>query len=376
MVLSVDGYINGPGGEFIPPTWSSDLDAWTDEMPRRYNTLLYGRAAWAEMAAYWPRAEFDPATPSPARELAGFMNSARKIVFSRTLTDARAWANSEIADADVATVVERARARAGKDMVIFAGARFAQTALAAGVVDALSILVVPELFGHGTRLFKGAQPAPPVDTDLDDCRTSHRDPPAVEGPEVHSVVALPLQVEQPWNSGVGQLGDLALDVEVEDGLGRPGTLLGQTFPARAAAASGSITGKTITHEIYISVRAIGGPMPLKVFEERRPVGRQPMRLEVAQRKRKPVIDDYDRRDVFREPLGQPVRDAAARPVLAKAGRRRYLTRRRLANGAVDAQALQTGLWRLGPGIVDADVAAKGGHRKLRQSQDTSVSRLS
>jgi dihydrofolate reductase len=40
-------------------------------------------------------------------------------------------------------------------MVIFAGARFAQTALAAGVVDALSILVVPELFGHGTRLFEG-----------------------------------------------------------------------------------------------------------------------------------------------------------------------------------------------------------------------------
>ena len=108
---------------------------------------------------------------------------------------------------------------------------------------------------------------------------------------------------------MGRLGDLALDVEVEDGLGRHGTLLGQAFPARAAAASGSITGKTITHEIDIGVRAIGGPMPLKVFEERRPVGRQPMRLEVAQRKRKPVIDANDRRNVFREPLGQPVRDA-------------------------------------------------------------------
>jgi dihydrofolate reductase len=155
MVLSVDGYINGPGGEFIPPAWSSDLDAWTDEMPRRYDTLLYGRAAWVQMAAYWPRADADPATPAPTRELARFMNSARKIVFSRTLTDARAWANSEIADTDVAAVVAREKTQAGKDMVIFAGARFAQTALAAGVVDELSILVVPELFGHGTRLFEG-----------------------------------------------------------------------------------------------------------------------------------------------------------------------------------------------------------------------------
>jgi hypothetical protein len=61
-----------------------------------------------------------------------------------------------------------------------------------------------------------------------------------------------------------------------------------------------------------------------------------MHLEVAQRKGKPVIDADDRRDGFRKPLGKPVRDAASRPVLARAGRRRYLKRRRLANGAVDA----------------------------------------
>lgn len=37
---------------------------------------------------------------------------------------------------------------------------------------------------------------------------------------------------------------------------------------------------------------------------------KPMLLEVPQRKRKPVIDADHRRDVFREPLDQPVRDAA------------------------------------------------------------------
>jgi len=45
MILSVDGYINGLGSEVIPPAWSSDLDGWTDWMPRRCNTLLYGRSA-------------------------------------------------------------------------------------------------------------------------------------------------------------------------------------------------------------------------------------------------------------------------------------------------------------------------------------------
>jgi riboflavin biosynthesis pyrimidine reductase len=37
----------------------------------------------------------------------------------------------------------------------FAGARLAQTELAAGVVDELSLLVLPERFGLGTRLIDG-----------------------------------------------------------------------------------------------------------------------------------------------------------------------------------------------------------------------------
>ena len=57
MVVSVDGYINGVGGEFIPPQWSADLDRWTGTMIERFDTLLYGRSSWQEMAAFWPAAE-------------------------------------------------------------------------------------------------------------------------------------------------------------------------------------------------------------------------------------------------------------------------------------------------------------------------------
>lgn len=176
--------------------------------------------------------------------------------------------------------------------------------------------------------------------------------------------------------GVSRLGDLALHVEVEDGLGRPGALLGEPFPSRVPAASSAVAGQAVANEVDIGVRAIGWPISLEVLQERRPVRRQPMHLEVAQRKGKPVIDADDRRDVFREPLGQPVRDAASRPVLARAGRRRYLTRYGFADGAVNAQALETGLGRLGPGIVDADVAGESGHRDLRLTQDTPASKLS
>lgn len=98
--------------------------------------------------------------------------------------------------------------------------------------------------------------------------------------------------------------------------------------------------------------------------------------EVAQRKGEPVIDAGDRRNILREPLGQPVRDATSRPVLATTGRWGDLLSLVLADGAVDAQSLEAGLGRLGTGIVDADVAGKRGHRALRSTQDAPASRLS
>ena len=154
MFVSVDGYINGVGGEFVPPEWSSDLDRWTADMVDRFDTLIYGRSSWQEMAAYWPAAETAAEAPEPHRRLATFMNNARKIVFSRSLTDASSWSNSVIATKDLVDVVSAERNAGGKDMVMFAGARLAQTALRADVIDEYSLLTVPVVLGGGTRLFE------------------------------------------------------------------------------------------------------------------------------------------------------------------------------------------------------------------------------
>jgi dihydrofolate reductase len=119
MVQSVDGYINGPGHEPLIPVWSNDLDQWTFDMIDRFDTLLYGRASWQEMAAFWPNAEASPDTPEPQRKLAKFMNGSRKIVFSRTLAEANAWHNSVLAGGSISKVVEGLRATPGKDIVVF-----------------------------------------------------------------------------------------------------------------------------------------------------------------------------------------------------------------------------------------------------------------
>jgi dihydrofolate reductase len=56
---------------------------------------------------------------------------------------------------DVATAMARAKEAAGGRDVLVHGARTAQLALAAGVLDELEIHQIPVLLGQGRRLFDG-----------------------------------------------------------------------------------------------------------------------------------------------------------------------------------------------------------------------------
>ena len=172
------------------------------------------------------------------------------------------------------------------------------------------------------------------------------------------------QIQQPGNAGMGRLGHRAMDVEMEHRLGRAGTMFGHPAPAGAAGARSTIANQAITHEIHIGVLGIRGPVALKVLQKRGPIRLQVMHFEIAQRKRKPVIDADDRRDILGQALGEPLGNAASRPVLARARWRRHFLGCRSAIGAIDPQPLQAGIGRLGTGIVDADVAGEGrGHRR-------------
>src|SRR5258708_6742499 len=101
------------------------------------------------------------------------------------------------------------------------------------------------------------------------------------------------------------------------------------------------------------------PVPLEIVEEAPPVGQQPVRLEIAQRERKAVVDADQRGRILGQPFHQPFGDALAGPVFARRWRRWHLDRRRFSLGQIDAQALQAGGGRFGARIVNADGASEG-----------------
>jgi dihydrofolate reductase len=160
MFTSVDGFVAGPHGEFSGPDWSADLEKhWSGHALERAGHLLYGRVSFLFNKALWEPAATDPNSPAAGFPHAATMNSLPKTVFSTTLEGELGW-NATLARGNLSELVRYLK-RAGsgeRDLVSFGGASFARSLIARDLVDEYRLMVTPNLFGDGQRIFE-----PPFD---------------------------------------------------------------------------------------------------------------------------------------------------------------------------------------------------------------------
>ena len=143
MMVSLDGFVEGPNGELDWHVADEDFNRYVAEMLASIDGILLGRSTYQLFADYWANAT-DP-------EAAG-MNALPKIVFSRTLKKVD-WSNSRLAR-DVAEEVARLKQQPGKDLAIFGSANLASTFMRLGLVDEYRILVNPVVLGAGRPMFR------------------------------------------------------------------------------------------------------------------------------------------------------------------------------------------------------------------------------
>jgi len=144
-IVSVDGYYQGPEGEFDWPNTDEEFDAFAVAQLREIDTIVFGRRTYEHMAAYWPTEEALESDP----EVAGLMNSYAKIVVSHTMTAAE-WHNTE-----VITDPGLLRARSGT-LAVFGSSELTTSLLERGLIDELRIMVHPVVLGEGRPLFHTA----------------------------------------------------------------------------------------------------------------------------------------------------------------------------------------------------------------------------
>jgi len=144
--VTVDGFMAGPANDLDFMVDDPQLgDELTGMLMAVADTIVVGRKAFSDMAAYWPNAEGD---------LAAWMNATPKVVLSTDSGfDVGAWEHSTLAAGDGADQVRRVKASSGGGVVTFGGVQTVRSLVAADLVDEYWLKVNPAIVGRGGSMF-------------------------------------------------------------------------------------------------------------------------------------------------------------------------------------------------------------------------------
>jgi dihydrofolate reductase len=159
LVVSVDGFIEGPNGEL---DW---VDSWEDpfDLLPQIDTCILGRGMYPGYEQYWSAVLANPQGPLPFLGKAAtkgeiayakFAERTPHIVLSRSL-DKVSWKNTRVVR-DVEDI-RRLKEQPGKDMHAVGGATLVGSLLNQGLIDELRLVVQPIILGGGKALFKDAR---------------------------------------------------------------------------------------------------------------------------------------------------------------------------------------------------------------------------
>lgn len=144
LAVSLDGYIEGPNGEY---DWCFvDQDYGFTELLNRIDSIFYGRISYELFGSYIP--------PSNATDMEKkiflMMNEKKKYVFSKTLKSVE---GATLISGNIKEEVNKLKEEPGKDIHLFGGASLVTSFLNLNLIDEYQLAVHPIILGAGKPLF-------------------------------------------------------------------------------------------------------------------------------------------------------------------------------------------------------------------------------
>ena len=138
FITSLDGYGAADGW---PGWWGlegPEYLAWLSEQPEADSTVLMGANTYRVMAEF-------AADGEPGTEALAAMN---KVVFSKTLTEPLAWANTQLVARDAIEAVREMKSEGATPMRTMGSLSLCRSLLKAGLVDRFRVVVFPVITGR------------------------------------------------------------------------------------------------------------------------------------------------------------------------------------------------------------------------------------
>jgi dihydrofolate reductase len=158
-IVSLDGYVAGPGGNPLALPMDETFDAYCAERLRTADTLLLGRATYEALKGFWPEVESQPDAPDVHREISSRNNAIQKIVVSDRISKAETtpWADTTriLRRAEAHEAIAAHKESGDKDILVFGAPTLWNDLLKVGLVDELHLIVGAVALGDGIPAFNG-----------------------------------------------------------------------------------------------------------------------------------------------------------------------------------------------------------------------------
>lgn len=151
--VSLDGYFVDQNGSMMWAKGGNQDPEWNEFVAQNASgegTLVFGRVTYELMNSYWPT----PHAKQQDSAVAERMNQLRKIVFSRTLSQA-SWNNTKLLNGDPAAEIRKMKKESGGDMVILGSGRIVAQLAQEGLIDEYQLVVNAVILGKGRTMFDG-----------------------------------------------------------------------------------------------------------------------------------------------------------------------------------------------------------------------------
>jgi dihydrofolate reductase len=163
-IVSLDGYVDGPGGNPMALPMDHSFDAYNAERLRAAGTLLLGRRTYDMFRGFWPAVDGDSAFSPVNWEISRLENAIEKVVISDSLTAGQTapWTATTriVSRADAHLRVAELKRGEGGDILVFGSRVTWNDLLTAGLVDELHLMLGPVVLGGGTPAFQDVKTGP------------------------------------------------------------------------------------------------------------------------------------------------------------------------------------------------------------------------
>lgn len=143
VLVSLNGVTSEPLSWAVP-YFGERSAARALEVLRQSEAMLMGRGTYEVFSRQWPEA---------SGEYADYLNRMRKYVYSSTLGEAD-WDNTKVVSGDVVQEVARLKETAQADLIVYGHGQFGQTLCDAGLVDELTLMVIPVFVPEGKAFYR------------------------------------------------------------------------------------------------------------------------------------------------------------------------------------------------------------------------------